>query len=326
MAIRARRSGPASKRPLPLARPLSTAVSFSFGGASGGGLAGGAVNRTVPTPACTAGTAGLTPVGAGKSAYDDASGFSKNALFANAEVFGSNPGYRGGMRANPDPDPEPEPDPDSSPAPPRSYSEYAAAAAAAAATAVAAVSSLNLSLSAALALAASTLSTAARASFASRRRREVDARCRSTARLSSSERDARQLSRSATVEPIESEDGASCWRAGAGEGCRSRGRSRPSAAMLASIALDGGSAVASPPAGWPARRSPLRNANWRSRLTRDEAEVTAAPWSQPWETTGWDVAGWDLGGEATRARAEAKPGVDACERVAAGEAGGETGA
>ena len=284
-------------------------------------MAGGAVNRTVPTPACTAGTAGLTPVGAGKSAYDDASGFSKNALFANAEVFGSNPGYRGGTRANPDPDPDPEP----SMAPPRSYSEYAAANAAAAA-AVAAGSSLILSLSAALALAASTLSTAARASFASRRRREVDARCRSTARLSSSERDARQLSRSATEDPIESEDGASCSRADAGEGCRSRGRSRPSAAMLASIALDGGSAVASPPAGWPARRSPLRNANWRSRLTRDEAEVTAAPWSQPWETTGWDVAGWDLGGEATRARAEAKPGVDACERVAAGEAGGETGA
>lgn len=93
MAIRALRSGPASNRPLPLARPLSTAVSFSFGGASGGGLTDGAVNRTVPTPACTAGTAGLTPVGAGISAYDDASGFSKNALFANAEVFGSNPGY-----------------------------------------------------------------------------------------------------------------------------------------------------------------------------------------------------------------------------------------
>ena len=157
MAIRALRSGPASNRAPPLPRALSTSASFSvaFGGASGCGCAG-AVNRTVPIPACAAGTAGLTPVGAGTYAYDDASAVSKRTLFANAEVVGSNPGCRGGARADLDPGSK-------SPLA-RSYSEYAAANAAAAA-AVAAGSSLALSRSAAFAFTASILFAVARASF-----------------------------------------------------------------------------------------------------------------------------------------------------------------
>lgn len=155
----------------------------------------------------------------------------------------------------------------------------------------------------------------------------MDARWRSTARASSSVRDARQLCTSATVMNASEAPGA-CSRAGAVRGRGSRGRSRPSAAMLASIALDGGSAVASPRAGSRTSRfrSPSRNANWRSRLgRRDDSEVNATPWSQPSGTTGWDGTGRSVGGDATRARAES--GVDALARVASGDdAGGETGA
>ena len=295
MAIRALRSGPASNRAPPLPRALSTSASFSvaFGGASGCGCAG-AVNRTVPIPACAAGTAGLTPSARGHTRTTTPRPFPKEHSSRTRRLSDRTPGAAARARPTSTParrrrlparipstpprtplQPPPSPRGPPSPSPRR----------------------LRVHRFDPLAV--------ARASSASRRRREVDARWRSTAEARpSSVRDARQLCTSASgSERVRSPRGVVAR--GRGDGRGSRGRSRPSAAMLASIALDGGSAVASPRAGSRTSRfrSPSRNANWRSRLgRRDDSEVNATPWSQPSGTTGWDGTGRSVGGDATRAR------------------------
>ena len=292
--------------------PLSTAISFSFGGASsGGGCAGGALNRTVPTPACTAGTAGLTPVGAGTSAYDDASAVSKNALFANAEVCRIEPRVPRRYARERARRPRPRLDPDSSPAPPRSYSEYAAAERRRRRRRRRGVLPQPLPLR-----------RPRFHRFGSSPRRRARLRVSQKTRggradgapqlaLSSSERDARQLSRSATVMNDRVRRPRVVFARGRGEGCRSRGRSRPSAAMLAIIALDGGSAVASPPAVRERREGRRRETPIGVPGSAGGTRRRSTPRRGPnrRETTGWDGAGRGLGGDATRARAES--GVDA---------------